>query len=111
MNFILIFVFTAILQFFTPWWTIALVPFLVTLWQPASSVRSFMVSFAAVALLWFIYGLYLHINSEGAMSNRIAEIFSLPNGILLLFVTTVIGGLVAGFSGLSGSLVRQTFDS
>ena len=111
MNFILIFIVTAVLQFFTPWWTIALVPFLMMLWQPASPVRSFAVSFGAVALLWFTYGLYLHINSEGAMSNRIAEIFSLPNGILLLFATTIAGGLVAGFSGLSGSLVRQTFDS
>lgn len=111
MNFILIFIVTAVLQFFTPWWTIALVPFLITLWLPASLVRSFSVSFTAIALLWFIYGLYLHINSEGAMSNRIAEIFSLPNGILLLIVTTVVGGLIAGFSGLSGSLVRQTFDN
>ena len=109
MNFLLIFVVTAVVQFFTPWWTIALVPFLIALLRPDTGVKSFVISFAAIALLWFFYGFYLHINSEGAMSNRIAEIFTLPGGLALLAVTTVIGGLVGGFAGLAGSLTRQAF--
>ena len=111
MTFLLIFIVTAIVQFFTPWWTIALVPFLIALWRPDTGFKSFVISFAAIALLWFFYGFYLHINSEGAMSNRIAEIFSLPGGLPLLAVTTIIGGLVGGFAGLAGSLTRQAFNS
>ena len=109
MDFLLIVIITAILQFFTPWWTIALVPFIVAAWRPKSSWKSFGISFLAIAILWFAYGLYLHIVSKGAMSNRIAEIFSLPNGILLLIVTAIVGGLVGGFAGLAGALTRQTF--
>ena len=109
MNFLLIFIVTAILQFFTPWWTVSVVPFLVFIWRPLPSFRAFLISFIAIALLWFAYGLYLHISSDGAMSNRIAQIFSLPNGILLLLVTALVGGLAGGFSGLAGSLMRQTF--
>lgn len=110
MNFIIIFIATAVFQFFAPWWTIALIPFLVCTWRPNSPLRSFVVSFAAIALLWFSYSLYLHVNSEGAMSNRIATIFSLPSGVWLLAVTTLIGGIVGGLAGLTGTFVRQLFE-
>ncbi len=111
MNFLIIFITTAVFQIFAPWWTIALIPFLVNIWRPTTPMHSFLVSFAAIATLWFGYGLYLHVNSEGSMSNRIAEIFSLPNGILLLVVTTLVGGLVGGLSGLSGFFVNQLFET
>ncbi|MCE7042149.1 hypothetical protein [Dyadobacter sp. CY312] len=108
MNIILIVVVTAICQYFAPWWTVALAPFLILLWRPANtSFNAFLTGFAAIALLWFAYGLYLHTSSEGAMSNRIAQIFSLPNGILLLVVTALVGGLVGGFASLSGHFVRR----
>lgn len=109
MNFLIIFIVTAILQLFTPWWTIALVPFLVIIWRPATPLRAFVTGFLAISLLWFFYGLYLHISTDGAMSNRIAQVFSLPNGILLLMVTTTIGGITGGLAGLSGSLLRRAF--
>jgi hypothetical protein len=107
MNFLIIFIVTAILQFFTPWWSIALIPFIIAAWRPTTSRNSFLSGFLAIALLWCVYGLYLHITTQGAMSNKIAEIFSLPNGILLLIVTTLIGGLVGGLAGLSGYFIRR----
>jgi hypothetical protein len=110
MNFIIIFILTAVSQLFAPWWMVALVPFLINAWRPATSGRAFLISFAAIAVLWFSYGLYLHVNSEGAMSDRIAEIFSLPNGILLLVVTTIVGGLVGGFAGMAGFFLQQLFE-
>lgn len=109
MNFIVIFLLTAALQIVAPWWVIALIPFLVHAWRPTTALPAFLTSFGAVAALWFGYGFYLHTNSEGAMSNKIAAIFGLPNGLLLLVVTAIIGGLVAGLSGLSGVHVRQMF--
>lgn len=107
MNFIIIFILTAIFQVFAPWWVIALIPFLVSSWRPADARAAFLTGFAAIGVLWFSYGLYLHVNSEGSMSNRIAEIFSLPGGMVLLAVTTLVGGLVGGMAGLSGYFVRQ----
>ena len=111
MNFLIILVATAILQFFTPWWTIALVPFLIMIWRPETSLKSFSISFMAIAILWLSYGLYLHTTTDGAMSNRVAEIFSLPNGLLLLLVTTIVGGLVGGLAGLAGSLSRRALSA
>ncbi|SEJ12407.1 hypothetical protein SAMN04487995_3341 [Dyadobacter koreensis] len=108
MNFLIIFIVTAILQLFAPWWTVALIPFLIMLWRPLTPLHAFVTGFLAIALLWFFYGLYLHTSTTGAMSNRIAEIFSLPNGILLLVVTTIVGGIIGGLSGLSGYFLRKT---
>lgn len=110
MNFLIIIFITAILQYFTPWWSVALVPFLVMAWRPTTSIKSFFTGFSAIAILWLGYGLYLHTISEGAMSNRIAQIFSLPNGLLLLLITMILGGLVGGASGMAGALTRQAFD-
>lgn len=108
MNLIIIIVVAAVCQYFGPWWTAALIPFLTLLLKPTTtSFKAFATGFLAIGILWFGYGLYLHTGSEGAMSNRIAQIFSLPNGFLLLAVTTLVGGLVGGFAGLSGQLTRK----
>ena len=107
MNFVIIVVLSAVLQLFLPWWVVAVVPFAVYFWRPGNS--AFWVSFAAIAFVWLAYGFYLHLVSDGAMSNRIAEIFSLSNGYILLLVTAFIGGLVGGISGLSGFLVKGVF--
>lgn len=107
MNFLLILLISAVFQFFAPWWVIAIVPFVISLWRPTSSPDSFWIGFLAIALLWLGYGFYLHFVSGGAMSDRIAEIFSLKKGILLLIVSSIVGGLVGGMSGLSGYLTRK----
>ncbi|HEV7379268.1 MAG TPA: hypothetical protein VGN64_05700 [Dyadobacter sp.] len=110
MNLIIIILVAGICQYFGPWWTAALVPFLALVWRPtATSGKAFLTGFFAIAMLWLGYGFYLHTSSEGAMSNRIAQIFSLPNGLLLLAVTTLVGGLVGGFAGLSGYLTRKVW--
>jgi hypothetical protein len=109
MNLIIIVILTAVLQVFAPWWVVAIVPFVILFWRPASPSRSFWTGFAGTALPWLGYGFYLHYISDGILSDRVAGIFFLPNGILLLAVTVLIGGLVGGFSALAGFWTRQLF--
>ncbi|MCE7068824.1 hypothetical protein LZG74_00830 [Dyadobacter sp. CY327] len=111
MNFLIILLATALLQIFAPWWVIAIVPFLVFLVRQTNAANAFWTGFAATGLLWMAYGFYLNFISDGAMSDRIAGIFSLPNGILLLLVSALLGGLTGGLAGLSGQLVRRMFIS
>lgn len=110
MNFLILVIVTALAQLIGPWWVIALIPFLVYTWKPVSALQGFGVSFTAVGLVWLAYGGWLHSHSEGSMSNRIAELFSLPNGLALLVVVAIIGGIVAGLSGLSGYYFGQIFN-
>jgi len=109
MNIILIIILSVVLQIFAPWWAVAIVPFVVLFWRPATSSEAFWTGFGGIALPWLAYGYYLRFISDSTLSDRVAGIFSLPNGILLLIVTALIGGLAGGFAGLSGCLVRQLF--
>ncbi|MCF0038455.1 hypothetical protein [Dyadobacter fanqingshengii] len=111
MNFLIILLITALLQIVAPWWVVAIVPFLVFLIRQTNASNAFWTGFAAIALLWMAYGFYLHFLSDGAMSDRIAGIFSLPNGIVLLLISALVGGLTGGLAGLSGLLVRRIFIS
>ncbi|QRR02667.1 hypothetical protein [Dyadobacter sandarakinus] len=110
MKFLLMVLISAAAQVFLPWWVIAVVPFVVQLALPRVGGNAFWGSFLAIGLVWGAYGFYLHYVSNGAMSDRIARTFFLPNGWLMLVVTVLLGGLVAGFAGLSGYLVRRIFE-
>ena len=109
MNFLIIAILSALLQIFAPWWVIAIVPFVILLWRASRSSGAFWAGFGGIAVPWLLYGYYQHFISDGALSDRVAKIFMLPNGILLLLVTALVGGLVGGFSGLAGYSVRQIF--
>ena len=111
MNFILIFIISAMLQWVAPWWIIALVPFLIMVWRGKHVKTSFFLGFLAIGTVWFDYALYQHIHSDGAMSNRIAEIFNLPDGFILLLFTTFIGAVVGGTAALAGLYVQKVFDN
>lgn len=108
-NYFIILVATALLQLVLPWWIIALVPFAVCLWRSQHAGTAFFVSLAVVATVWLAYATFLHQTTQGSMSDRIAELFSLPSGMTLMFSVTLLGGIVAGFAGLAGYYVRQLF--
>ena len=109
LNYLIILVATALLQFILPWWVIAVVPFAVCLWRSQHPGAAFAVSLAAVSTVWLAYATFVHNSTQGSMSNRIAELFSLPSGTALMFSVTLLSGLVAGFSGMAGYYVRQLF--
>lgn len=109
LNYMIIVLATALLQLFLPWWVIAVVPFIVYLVRPEAPLIAYGISLLAVISVWGVYASLLHNTTQGSMPNRIAEIFYLPNGTVLLVVIVLISGLVAGFSGSAGALVRQVF--
>lgn len=109
LNYLIIVIATAVLQLFLPWWVIIVVPFLVYLIRPETPLLASANSLAAVATVWLSYATFLNISTQASMSDRIAQIFFLPNGTALLAAVTIIGGLAAGFGGLAGHSVRQLF--
>ncbi|ARK09540.1 hypothetical protein [Fibrivirga algicola] len=96
-------------QLILPWWSIALVAFAFCFGRPMSGGRAFLASFLGVGLVWLGYALLQHVQSGGILTSRMSEVMKLPaSPVYLLVLTPVLGGLVAGFSGLAGYWVRQT---
>ena len=110
MLFLLILIVSLLLQFFLPWWIIAPVAFGLTFWKAQSAGRAFGSGFLAIFVLWVIVSLISSVPNENLLANRVAEMLTLPASsfgwLIILLVTGIIGGLVAGLSALAGFYCR-----
>ena len=107
MLFLIILIVSLIAQFFLPWWIIAPVAFLAAFWKGNSGTSAFGAGLLALFVCWLGMALVTHFSGGDVLSNRVAQIFKLPNGLLLAIVSALVGGLVGGFAALSGYLVKD----
>ena len=108
MRFILATMLTALLSFFAglylPWWSIAIIAFLVAILIKQFVGRSFLAGFLGIFLLWTVVALWIDVKNEHILSQKIAQVFPLGgSSILLILVTAFIGALVGGFAAMSGA--------
>ena len=92
---------------YLPWWTIAVVAFLVTSLIPQNPLRSFLSGFTALFLLWGALSWFISSNNEHLMASKVALILKMGNPIIMIVATALIGALVAGFAALAGSFIRR----
>lgn len=102
----------AVLSFVTglyaPWWSIAVVAFIVSLSIPQRPGFSFLSGFMGIFLLWLIIALLINAANGSILANRIGGMLGIgENPVLLAFITALTGGLVAGFSALTASYLRK----
>src|SRR5215212_1382219 len=80
---------------FLPWWSIAIVAFLVCLLVRPSPGIGFLTGFTGIFLLWTIVALWIDIKNEHILSHKIAQLFSLGgSSALMIIVTALVGALV-----------------
>lgn len=108
MRFLLATLLTALLSFiaglYLPWWSIAIVAFLVAILMRQFIGRSFLAGFLGIFLLWFIVAFSIDSKNEHILSQKIAQVFPLGgSSILLILITALIGALVGGFAAMSGA--------
>ena len=111
MRFFLAVILTALLSFtaglYLPWWSIAVCAFIVSVLIFQPPFKAFLAGFAGVFLLWLIFSWSIDASNDHILSQRIAQIFPLGGiSFLLILVTSLVGGLVAGLAALSGSYLR-----
>ena len=93
---------------FLPWWSIALVAFLVIAVISLSPGRAFLVGFLSIFLLWGIMSFVISQNNDHLLASKVSPlILKMDNAFLLILVTALIGGLVAGFAALTASFLRR----
>ncbi|RNI23605.1 hypothetical protein [Rufibacter latericius] len=110
MLFILILLLGLLVQFFLPWWTLALVCFGLAFWKARYGGQAFLSGFLAIGLTWLGAALFWHVVTDGVLSGRVATMLTVNSPWILLIVTVLIGGVVGGLSALSGYLVRQLWE-
>ncbi len=100
--------FTACLYF--PWWSIAIVAFVVTAIIPQSALMSFISGFFSLFILWGALSFGISDSNEHAFAHKVSlVILRADNPYLLMLASALIGALVAGSAALAGSYLRKLF--
>lgn len=87
-----------------PWWGIMIAALVTSFFIAPKNSSAFWIPFVAIGLLWGLQAFIMSEPNDFIMAERIARLFPLEGNVtLLILVTSVIGGVAAGFSGLLGS--------
>ncbi|WP_462265959.1 hypothetical protein [Mucilaginibacter sp.] len=106
---IIIFALVFACGFFLPWWVLAIICFAAAFWLARSGSQAFWSGLLAVAIAWMLLALFQSMPNNHVLASQVATLFYLPNWMLLLAITGLIGGLVGGFAGAGGYWVQQAF--
>lgn len=88
---------------FIPIWWILVIPIaIIHFFLGKSGSGSFLTGFVGVFLAWFCFTYIVNSFNDGILSSKIAVVFHLEKPILLIFITSIIGGLLGGMSALTG---------
>ena len=113
MKFLVAIILTVLLAFisglFLPWWGIAITSLLVAVLVYQNALKAFFSGFLGVFFLWAGLAWWIDMQNNGVLSKKIASVLPLGgNALLLIIVTGIVGGLVAGFAAMSGSYLRSS---
>jgi len=91
-----------IVQYFLPWWTMAVVALVVGYIFHNGGGVSFAAGFLGAGVLWLAMAYYMDHITQSILTEKVNKLFPLN----VLVMTSVIGGLVGGFAALTGTLMR-----
>ncbi|MEN9522164.1 MAG: hypothetical protein RL065_541 [Bacteroidota bacterium] len=99
----------ALIQWWLPWYCLAVPTFFVGfLYHQKKASVAFLIGFLAVFLLWFGMIFLINQDNNSILANRLSILFFKHQWVfLLMLVNSLIGGLVAGLSMLSGFYLRK----
>ena len=101
-----------LLTLFLPWYTVAIVAFVVGLALSNKPGNNFLAGMFGVGLFWLGYALFLDLRNDHVLSSKIAALFSenlktdITSGVLLM-ITTFFGVFLGGLSCWAGALIMD----
>jgi hypothetical protein len=105
--FLLIGVFSYVAGLWYPWWSIAVVSFIVTLVIPQKPAASFFIAFLSIFIFWFSLAFFKDLANDHILAGRMSELFLHSRSpFLIAAVTGLIGAIVAGLAALSAAFLR-----
>jgi hypothetical protein len=105
---VLIILFSFLSCLYFPWWTIAIVALIISIIIQQRHLTSFVCGFISLFLLWGFLSLWISTQNDHILAHRVSLlIFKTDSPFLLIFITALIGAMVAGFASLTGSYLRK----
>ncbi len=94
---------------YLPWWSIALVAFLVIALIPQKPLYAFMAGFMSIFILWSVMAFMISYKNNHVLVHKVSTlILKINSPLAMVLLTGLIGALVAGFAALAGSYVRKS---
>ena len=113
MNFLIrvliIFLFTYFFGFDNHWWLIVIYPIIVGLIFIDNLISHFISGFLGIFLAWLILMFQLDVQTNSIISQKVANILFLNNNIILLIISSTIGGILGGIGSSFGQSIRKIF--
>lgn len=113
MNFLIrvfiIFLFTYFFGFDNHWWLIVIYPIIVGLIFIDNLLSHFISGFLGIFLAWLVLMFQLDVETYSIISQKIANILFLNNNIILLTISSSIGGILGGIGSIFGQSIRKIF--
>ena len=104
---LLILVLTAAVQLDLPWWSLAVVTFLVGFVLTPSGGAAFGAGFGGAGLSWLLPAAWLAYQNEGLLAQRVAQLLPLGgSAVAVVLLAGFLAGLVGGLSTLAGAWLR-----
>ena len=91
------------------WWWVMAVPFLYGLTFGPSGWRAIRDGFLSAGMFWLGSALFFYIAGSALIAKRMAGMFGLGLGWLMIIVTALVAGLAAAFAGYAGYAVKALF--
>jgi hypothetical protein len=108
---ILVIALSYLAQFFLPWWGVIIAAAFAGLIINNKGGISFLMGFFGVAILWFLQAYMIDSANESILSEKVAGIFTLSSGFMMMIITALIGGICGGLGALAGKFGGDVFRS
>jgi hypothetical protein len=96
---------------YLPWWSIAIVSFLVSLLIYQKPAIAFISGFIALFILWGCLTWFRSVANDHILANKMSLlILKSQSPGTLIFLTTLIGAIIGGMAAFTGSLIRKLKD-
>ncbi|MEO9209520.1 MAG: hypothetical protein ABI208_00395 [Ginsengibacter sp.] len=92
-----------------PWWSIAIVSFIVVLLIPQKPLCAFLSGFLGLLLLWGGLSIWVSVQNDHILAHRVSLLILKNDSPTLLIITTaLIGAIIGGLAALTASFLRST---
>jgi uncharacterized membrane protein len=93
---------------YLPFWSAALVAFLVALFIYQKPGMAYLAGFLGILLFWGLLAWWIDAQNNSILSHRMATLFPLGgSSALLILITAIVGAIIGGLSALSGNFLRK----